>query len=134
MKQKVWRKCNSYESETIESDPNCLNYILQKNGRIKRCPNNAEYYAWWGNTQNRKIGWDIVEHDGKKFTISTVFLGLDHNHSFTGTAVLFETMVFNDTGRQDGLGDDVLCSRHTNLAAAKAYHRRTVRMVKNGTI
>lgn len=42
--------------------------------------------------ENRTVAQDDV--DGR--LVSTVFLGLDHDHSFGGPPVLFETMVFSN--------------------------------------
>ena len=39
---------------------------------------------------DRRVGWDVVDD----VTISTVFLGLDHNYRDYGPPILFETMTF----------------------------------------
>jgi hypothetical protein len=51
--------------------------------------------------------------------ISTVFLGLDHQH-FGGPPLLFETMVFND------YGDDGTQERYSTWEEAEAGHARIV--------
>lgn len=52
-------------------------------------------------------------------SVSTVFLGIDHNH-FGGSPLLFETMVFND------YGDDGTQQRYSTWEEAEAGHARIV--------
>jgi hypothetical protein len=52
--------------------------------------------------------------------ISTVFLGLDHNHSGRGDPLLFETMIFGDA-EERGEGD-----RYTTWDEAERGHARFV--------
>lgn len=60
--------------------------------------------------------------------ISTVFLGLDHNHWGKGPAILFETMIFLD----DGGTDD--CWRYSTWAEAEVGHAKAVEMVREAAI
>lgn len=53
--------------------------------------------------------------------ISTVFLGLDHNHSGEGDPLLFETMTFPDIS---------ICERYSTYAKAEAGHWRIVQLVR----
>jgi|GraSoiStandDraft_26_1057304.scaffolds.fasta_scaffold208824_2 hypothetical protein len=55
-----------------------------------------EVLAWaeWFQHADRTV---VQEYIGPYF-VSTVFLALDHNFSFTGPPILFETMVFGDGG------------------------------------
>lgn len=55
-------------------------------------------------------------------TVSTVWLGLDHNYS-GGTPLIFETMVFGDSMA------DELCQRYSTEADALAGHREIVATV-----
>jgi len=58
--------------------------------------------------------------------VSTVFLGLDHNHSGEGPPVLFETMVFAEGNRElDGLQ-----RRCCTWAHAEAQHAIMVNYVR----
>jgi len=51
-------------------------------------------------------------------TVSTVFLGIDHNWSRSGDPILFETMVF-------GLDDDKeVCFRSSSIEEIKQIHYR----------
>lgn len=51
----------------------------------------------WLISNDRKIQYDEITDD---VSVSTVFLGIDHNHSGKGPPVLFETLVFG--GPLDG--------------------------------
>jgi hypothetical protein len=57
--------------------------------------------TWFEKTQTsgdtRRVNQTVVN---KRCSVSTVFLGLDHNFSGTGDPILFETMVFG--GPLDG--------------------------------
>jgi hypothetical protein len=57
--------------------------------------------------------------------VSTVFLGLDHNH-FGGRPLLFETMVF------DGTKNDIYCERYSTWVEAEEGHQKAVQWVKDG--
>lgn len=48
-------------------------------------------WALWFEDADRTVSKTQVNED---VCVSTVFLGLDHNHGLTGRPVLFETMVF----------------------------------------
>src|SRR6516164_5670455 len=49
-----------------------------------------DYLEWWGSNTKRQLFHDRVG----PATVSTVFLGLDHNILGVGKPVVFETMVF----------------------------------------
>lgn len=59
--------------------------------------------------------------------ISTVWLGLDHNH-FGGRPLILETMVFN---AEKG-GEDIYCERYSTWAEAAEGHKKAVEWVKKG--
>lgn len=64
-------------------------YILDENN-IPKPISDVEEWGMWMEKHSR-----IVRRtDYNEVTISTVFLGLDHNFSGDGAPVLFETMVF----------------------------------------
>lgn len=67
---------------------------------------------------NRRVALDQV----KDVRISTVFLGIDHNFTFGGRPVLFETMTFGNT--------DELEERYCTWDEAVEGHERAVRMVE----
>lgn len=59
----------------------------------------------------------------KQFTVSTVWLGLDHGFIFDGPPIIFETMVFGDSMT------DLDCRRYATLKEAREGHRATVVLV-----
>jgi hypothetical protein len=78
----------------------------------------ADVLAWamWfeQNHQARRVAHDAC--DG--YRVSTVFLGLDHNFRGCGDPLLFETMVFLDSGETGDM------DRYTTWAEAAAGHER----------
>jgi len=57
------------------------------------------------------------------YEVSTVLLGIDHRFSRSGPPIIFETMIFDQTGiTDDSLGNEVFCDRYTNKVAALAGH------------
>lgn len=56
-------------------------------------------------------------------TVSTVFLGIDHNYGFRGLPIVFETMVFG--GSHDGYQ-----RRYRSWDEADTGHQQTVQMLK----
>ena len=71
-----------------------MNYILDNDGNAVPC---ADILTWgkWMETADRHVA--VTERGDVK--ISTVFLGLDH--SFDGTPVLWETMIFGGEHDQE---------------------------------
>ena len=52
-------------------------------------------WAKWFEYAARTVARDVFKSDaGEDVTVSTVFLGLDHNHAGFGEPILFETIVF----------------------------------------
>jgi hypothetical protein len=55
--------------------------------------------AWaaevWGDGDGRRVALTVI---APGVEVSTVFLGIDHNHSAKGPPLLFETMTFDDYG------------------------------------
>lgn len=87
--------------------------------------NDDDLLAWarevWGNDESgRRVGFDEV---APGITVSTVFLGLDHNHFGKGPPILFETMVFDDYADGD-------CWRWSTWDEAVAGHKRAVEGLK----
>ncbi len=78
-------------------------------------------FAWaqWYEYADRRVAFTDVND----VEISTVFLGLDHNHLGQGPPLLFETMIFG--GEHDGWMD-----RYTTWEEAEAGHNEAVSMVE----
>lgn len=91
-----------------------MNHYLLEDGEVKPC----DLYQWakfFDDFNLRKIAkTDIVSKIGH-LSVSTVFLGIDHNFSQEGPPLLFETMVF-------GLEDE-MCYRTATLDEALDMHK-----------
>ena len=61
--------------------------------------------------------------------VSTVFLGLDHNHSRMGPPILYETMVF-----VENTADDRFTQRYPTRAAAKRGHALVVAVFEHADL
>ena len=62
------------------------------------------------------------DHVGN-FMVSTIWLGLDHNFSFKGPPIIFESMVFDQFGRSGfSVGQQVDCRRYATQQEAMAGH------------
>lgn len=68
-------------------------YVLD--GKIPRVTTDMEEWGkCLGNIDRRRVAYTIVAVEPETVTVSTVFLGLDHNWLGKGEPLLFETMVF----------------------------------------
>lgn len=96
-------------------------YILDAAGNPAPCD---DLIAWatWMETADRHVGDTTVGET----RISTVFLGLDHNH-WEGPPILFESMVFL------GAGETGTMERYHTRSEALAGHARIVRAVETET-
>jgi hypothetical protein len=75
-------------------------------------------------TTDRRVALDVV---APGIEVSTVFLGIDHNHSGEGPPVLFESMVFDDYGGSD-------CRRWSTWAEAVEGHQLLVQFLTRRTV
>lgn len=67
--------------------------------------------------ESRRVSHDYVDGNGFSATVSTVFLGTDHNFFDKGPPLLFETMVFYGTSFSDAY-----CDRCSTSAEARSNH------------
>lgn len=75
-------------------------YILDDHGEPQPAEDLLEWARWF-ETANRVIAQDRDEREGAPdVRVSTIFLGLDHNHWGGGPPILWETMIFG--GLHDG--------------------------------
>jgi hypothetical protein len=88
-------------------------YILE--GREPKPVTMLQWAVWFGRRQYNRQRIVAQTQIAPGLTVSTVFLGLDHNFSGKGPPLLFETMVFNDYGAGD-------CWRWATWGAAEAGH------------
>lgn len=98
-------------------------YILDADGNPVPEP---DLFAWgrWLETADRHVADDYLAHGHR---VSTVFLGLDHNHSRRGPPILYETMVFNDYGNLDA---DWAVARYATREAALEGHAAALAELK----
>jgi hypothetical protein len=103
-------------------------YILDRNGEPVPCPSLIQWGQWL-NTANRHVAKTDLP-DGH--WVSTVFLGLDHNHARTvgipgadPRPILWETMVFSDYGEVQGF-----TRRYCSAKDAAEGHLQTVERVQ----
>lgn len=75
-------------------------YILDDNHNPVRAT--IEQWSEWTRKHGDAKRVAFTEIETTQVSVSTVFLGLDHNFSLSGPPVLFETMVFGGTD-MDGL-------------------------------
>jgi hypothetical protein len=73
-------------------------------------------WAEWFETAERQVARDEIGAG----LVSTVFLGLDHDHMRNGPPILFETMVFADGGEIEYM------ERCSTWLEAEAMHKRAV--------
>jgi hypothetical protein len=102
-----------------------LAYILDEDHRPVALPNDDWGPAWgrWMQKNDRHVGYTELA-DGIVY-VSTVFLGIDHNHWGKGPPILFETMVFGLT-----MEDGDMQWRYSSWDDAETGHKATVKKVK----
>lgn len=105
------------------------NYILNEDHTYTRCENLMEFANWF----KKSSEVDPVTHKPARhvditifagpITVSTVFLGMDHNFNFSGKPILFETMIF-------GIENDSYQTRCSTWEEAIEMHKKAVKYVK----
>jgi len=97
-------------------------YVLDALGRPQPVKDTLEWARWFEYAgERRRIAFDHLW----RVTISTVFLGMDHNF-FGGPPLLFETMVFGPDGRERW------CKRWPTLEQAERGHAVAVKIFREG--
>lgn len=91
-------------------------YILRGH---KAIPVSLDEWGNWFTKADRKVEVTKVGD----ITVSTVFLGLDHNFSKEGPPMIFETMTFGD--------DEERCRRYSTWDEAVQGHKEIVSVVKS---
>jgi hypothetical protein len=72
------------------------------------------------------FGWPQIVTEERGFTVSTVFLGIDHNMTGEGSPVLWETMVFDENR------NGVFQERYTSADQARRGHEQIVTALQQG--
>lgn len=94
-------------------------YAILRGHDVVPCDDTMVWGRWF-ETANRRVAETYL---GSAW-VSTVFLGLNHNHLGRGRPLWFETMVFRDGNR---CKKDVYQERCTTWAEAEAMHARGVK-------
>jgi hypothetical protein len=89
----------------------------------------AEWMFYSGREDVRRVELTEIERNGRKWTISTIFLGIDHG-SRRGKPILFETMIFaeGDPDRHQSM------SRYHTWEEAEIGHRKMVVKALKGAL
>lgn len=95
-----------------------LHHYILKDGKIITVP--LLEWAQWIEERSNKI---IEQTEVPGGTVSTVFLGLDHNFSNSGPPLLFETMVFMVEDQDSKYGTrECETDRYATIGDAKKGH------------
>lgn len=96
-------------------------YILDGKTPIKT--DTSTWGRWFkANEETRRVGRAEIGD----VTVSTVFLGLDHQHTSDGPPLLFETMIF-------GGPLDEYCARCSTWDEAEDMHAHALALVRDHT-
>ena len=76
----------------------------------------------------------IVKYQEKKYLVSTVDLGINHNFMKEGKPIYYETMVFSIDKDTKQWGESLMQARYSTEKQAKQGHKYIVRMIKNGEV
>lgn len=82
-----------------------------------------EWARWYGSADRH-----VAQVQIGQYWVSTVFLGLDHNHWGEGAPLLFETMIFDLDGKTDHQ------TRCSTWKEAEAMHAMACAHVRQGAI
>jgi hypothetical protein len=82
-----------------------------------------EWAEWYQDAERT-----VAQTETELHLISTVFLGINHQFSFRGPPLLFETMVFAKDGNESSAFDGE-CRRYSSWDDAEAGHKTVTRRV-----
>lgn len=97
-------------------------WILDSRGQPVQEPDLERWAHWMTHPHARRVAWTEVG----EWTVSTVFLGIDHSFGHGPPPVLWETMVFGPEPWSDAQW------RYTNREAALAEHDQIAEHVRRG--
>lgn len=84
-------------------------------------------WAKWFENYDYKV---VIKTEVDEYTISTVWLGLDHNH-FGGIPLIFETMVFRESDNWEDNAWDHIQERYSTEEQAREGHNEIVKRVRD---
>jgi hypothetical protein len=105
--------------QVMRKHPNVF-YLLDDHGKPVPEPDIPRWGEWFERPENRMLWHDDLPND---VSVSTVFLGIDHNPRDRGPPILWETMIF-------GGPHDQYQKRYTSSADAFKGHGETVALAK----
>ncbi len=76
----------------------------------------------------------VVKYEGKKYLVSTIDLGLNHNFLEEGEPIYYETMVFLIDKDKKLPEESFMQVRYSTEKQAKKGHKFMVRLIKNGEV
>lgn len=100
-----------------------LGHYVLRDGTPVEEPNVIKWGQWFENAGETRVVRQSTVGGPSGIMVSTVFLGIDHNFSFQGPPLLFETLVFG--GPLDG---DM--RRYTTREAAESGHKEMLSLVR----
>ena len=95
-------------------------YILNDVDEVVPCNDTLAWGEFMQNNKRRIACKDYADYENGQLELSTVFLGLDHNHADSGPPILFETMLFHS---EAGPLDDIGMMRYSTLEEAREGHK-----------
>jgi hypothetical protein len=110
-------------------------YILEGRTPVPVDEGSTAWSAWFvANNGKRHVAFTEFARGDERCSLSTVFLGVDHNFRGVGAPVLFETMIFGANGGSvgaDGVdASDEYQERYTSWEAAEAGHAEARAMLE----
>lgn len=96
-----------------------MNYILKDREPVP-CEDTLEWARWFEKAENRRVKQEEV---APGVSVSTMFLGIDHNFVPGGDHLLFETMIFG--GPRHGYQE-----RYSTWLEAEQGHADAVRLAR----
>ena len=99
------------------------NYILDEQGNPVAEPDLLMWARWFDVEHRRRLALDKIG----EITVSTVFLGVDHNFLRQGAPLLYETMIF---GALSEWGLDDYQNRYATREEALQGHAEAVALVR----
>lgn len=106
-------------------------YILDEHGQAVPEPDLLKWAAWFEKADPR-----VAEDKFDGIRVSTVFLGLDHNHYGQGPPLLYETIIFGPEKHYNELAKRELEESHemwryTTRTNALAGHKKAVEVARS---
>ena len=109
--------------------------VTEHNFKITKKEFNREFgYREDFDFMNRFRLKTIVKYKRKKYLVSTIDLGLNHNFLNEGEPIYYETMVFLIKKDTKQLEESFMQARYSTEKQAKQGHKFIVRKIKNGEV